>query len=138
MGGIFILMSAMKVILWLMLFVLVFFVMRIFKRCCYGSWQSGILCQPRYRSGRIRWCKLCFRELTEESAEDRPAVQKGDPFMEKLLLEACLEMMAIPGLVVGIQDMGAAGLTCSTCETASRGDSGIEIDLDLVLKGRQA
>ena len=72
------------------------------------------------------------RELTEESAEDRPAVQKGDPFMEKLLLEACLEMMAIPGLVVGIQDMGAAGLTCSTCETASRGKSGIEIDLDLV------
>ena len=72
------------------------------------------------------------RELTEESAADRPAVQKGDPFMEKLLLEACLEMMAIPGLVVGIQDMGAAGLTCSTCETASRGSSGIEIDLDLV------
>lgn len=72
------------------------------------------------------------RELTEESAEDRPAVQKGDPFMEKLLLEACLEMMAIPDLVVGIQDMGAAGLTCSTCETASRGNSGIEIDLDLV------
>ncbi|MDC0363392.1 phosphoribosylformylglycinamidine synthase subunit PurL [Opitutales bacterium] len=72
------------------------------------------------------------RELTEESAEDRPAVQKGDPFMEKLLLEACLEMMSIPGLVVGIQDMGAAGLTCSTCETASRGDSGIEINLDLV------
>ena len=72
------------------------------------------------------------RELTEESAADRPAVQKGDPFMEKLLLEACLEMMAIPGLVVGIQDMGAAGLTCSTCETASRGGLGIEIDLDLV------
>ena len=72
------------------------------------------------------------RELTAESTEDRPAVQKGDPFMEKLLLEACLEMMAIPGLVVGIQDMGAAGLTCSTCETASRGNSGIEIDLDLV------
>ena len=72
------------------------------------------------------------RELTEESAADRPAVQKGDPFMEKLLLEACLEMMSIPGLVVGIQDMGAAGLTCSSCETASRGDAGIEIDLDLV------
>ncbi len=72
------------------------------------------------------------RELTEESTADRPAVQKGDPFMEKLLLEACLEMMAIPDLVVGIQDMGAAGLTCSTCETASRGNSGIEIDLDLV------
>jgi phosphoribosylformylglycinamidine synthase subunit PurL len=72
------------------------------------------------------------RELSEQSALDRPAVQKGDPFMEKLLLEACLEMMAIPGLVVGIQDMGAAGLTCSTCETASRGNAGIEIDLDCV------
>ncbi len=72
------------------------------------------------------------RELTEESMEDRPAVQKGDPFMEKLLLEACLEMMAIDGLVVGIQDMGAAGLTCSTCETASRGNTGIEIELDKV------
>lgn len=72
------------------------------------------------------------RELTEESQADRPAVQKGDPFMEKLLLEACLEMMTIEGLVVGIQDMGAAGLTCSTCETASRGNSGIEIELDLV------
>ena len=72
------------------------------------------------------------RELSAESASDRPAVQKGDPFMEKLLIEACLEMMAVPGLVVGIQDMGAAGLTCSTCETASRGGSGIEIELDRV------
>jgi phosphoribosylformylglycinamidine synthase II len=72
------------------------------------------------------------KELSEASHEDRPAVQKGDPFMEKLLIEACLEMMAIPGLVVGIQDMGAAGLTCSTCETASRGGAGIEIELDCV------
>jgi phosphoribosylformylglycinamidine synthase len=72
------------------------------------------------------------RELSEASASDRPAVQKGDPFMEKLLIEACLEMMAVPGLVVGIQDMGAAGLTCSTCETASRGGAGIEIELDQV------
>lgn len=72
------------------------------------------------------------KELSEESAADRPAVQKGDPFMEKLLMEACLEMMAIDGLVVGIQDMGAAGLTCSTCETAARGDAGIEIELDKV------
>ncbi|HTU01521.1 MAG TPA: phosphoribosylformylglycinamidine synthase subunit PurL, partial [Candidatus Sulfotelmatobacter sp.] len=72
------------------------------------------------------------RELSAESASDRPAVQKGDPFMEKLLIEACLEMMAVPGLVVGIQDMGAAGLTCSTCETASRGGAGIEIELDRV------
>ena len=68
------------------------------------------------------------RELTEQSREDRPAVQVGDPFKEKLLLEACLELIARDA-VAGIQDMGAAGLTCSTCETASRGDSGIEIDL---------
>ncbi|MFL6515485.1 MAG: phosphoribosylformylglycinamidine synthase subunit PurL [Chthoniobacterales bacterium] len=68
------------------------------------------------------------RELTEESHIDRPAVQVGDPFKEKLLLEACLELLA-SGAVAGIQDMGAAGLTCSTCETASRGGNGIEIDL---------
>ena len=73
------------------------------------------------------------RELTEESKADRPAVQVGDPFREKLLLEACLELLA-SGCVAGIQDMGAAGLTCSTCETASRGGTGVEIDLDLVPK----
>jgi phosphoribosylformylglycinamidine synthase subunit PurL len=73
------------------------------------------------------------RELTEESREDRPAVQVGDPFREKLLLEACLELLA-SGCVAGIQDMGAAGLTCSTCETASRGGTGIDVDLDLVPK----
>jgi phosphoribosylformylglycinamidine synthase II len=73
------------------------------------------------------------RELTEESREDRPAVQVGDPFKEKLLLEACLELLARDA-VTGIQDMGAAGLTCSTCETASRGGSGIEIDLANVPK----
>jgi phosphoribosylformylglycinamidine synthase len=70
--------------------------------------------------------------LTEESAEQqRGAVQVGDPFMEKLLLEACLELLAT-GAVAGIQDMGAAGLTCSTCETAARGGTGIEIELDKV------
>ena len=73
------------------------------------------------------------RDLTDESKEDRPAVQVGDPFREKLLLEACLELLA-SGCVAGIQDMGAAGLTCSTCETASRGGTGVEIDLELVPK----
>jgi phosphoribosylformylglycinamidine synthase len=73
------------------------------------------------------------RELTEESKQDRPAVQVGDPFKEKLLLEACLELLATDA-VAGIQDMGAAGLTCSTCETASRGGTGVEIDLSLVPK----
>ena len=73
------------------------------------------------------------RDLTEESKADRPAVQVGDPFMEKLLLEACLELLARDA-VAGIQDMGAAGLTCSTCETASRGGTGIEIELAKVPK----
>jgi phosphoribosylformylglycinamidine synthase len=73
------------------------------------------------------------RELTEQSREDRPAVQVGDPFKEKLLLEACLELLSHDA-VAGIQDMGAAGLTCSTCETASRAGSGIEIDLAKVPK----
>ena len=69
------------------------------------------------------------QDLTEESAEQqRSAVQVGDPFMEKLCVEACLELLAT-GAVAGIQDMGAAGLTCSTCETAARGGTGIEIDL---------
>jgi len=71
---------------------------------------------------------LASAEFTEESKQKRPNVQVGDPFMEKLLLEACLEAMQT-GAVVAIQDMGAAGLTCSTMEMASRGGTGIEIDL---------
>src|SRR6266567_2283988 len=71
---------------------------------------------------------LASAEFTEESQRKRPNVQVGDPFMEKLLLEACLEAMQT-GAVVAIQDMGAAGLTCSTTEMASRGGTGIEIDL---------
>src|SRR5256886_2086761 len=72
------------------------------------------------------------QDLTEASAEQqRGAVQVGDPFMEKLVLEACLELLAT-GAVAGIQDMGAAGLTCSTCETAARAGTGIEIELSKV------
>ncbi len=72
------------------------------------------------------------QDLTEESAQQqRGAVQVGDPFMEKLVCEACLELLAT-GAVAGIQDMGAAGLTCSTCETAGRAGTGIEIELDKV------
>ncbi|MBC7188796.1 phosphoribosylformylglycinamidine synthase subunit PurL, partial [Candidatus Aerophobetes bacterium] len=71
------------------------------------------------------------RELTESSHQDRPSVQIGDPFMEKLLLEATLELVE-SGVVVGMQDMGAAGLTSSTAETASRANSGVEIDISLV------
>ena len=71
---------------------------------------------------------LASAEFTEESKQKRPNVQVGDPFVEKLLLEACLEAMQT-GAIVAIQDMGAAGLTCSTMEMASRGGTGIEIDL---------
>jgi phosphoribosylformylglycinamidine synthase subunit PurL len=72
------------------------------------------------------------QDLTEESAEQqRGAVQVGDPFMEKLVCEACLELLAT-GCVAGMQDMGAAGLTCSTCEMAARAGTGIEIELDKV------
>src|SRR5438132_1559070 len=74
---------------------------------------------------------LASAEFTEESQQKRPNVQVGDPFLEKLLLEACLEAMAT-GAVVGIQDMGAAGLTSSSCEMASRGGVGIELELDRV------
>ncbi len=71
------------------------------------------------------------RELTEESEEDRPAVQVGDPFMEKLLLEACLELVKTDA-IVAMQDMGAAGLTCSTCEMPAKGNCGMEIDVTKV------
>ena len=79
----------------------------------------------------IHGASMASAEFTEESKQKRPNVQVGDPFLEKLLLEACLEAMHT-GAIVGIQDMGAAGLTCSTCEMGSRGGTGIEIELDLV------
>jgi phosphoribosylformylglycinamidine synthase II len=82
------------------------------------------------KTGRdgIHGATMASAEFDEKSAEKRPAVQVGDPFMEKLLLEACLELMKTDALV-GVQDMGAAGLTCSTSEMGARGGSGIEIDV---------
>ena len=71
---------------------------------------------------------MASAEFDDKLAEKRPAVQVGDPFMEKLLLEACLELMQTDALI-GVQDMGAAGLTCSTCEMGSRGGAGVEIDV---------
>jgi phosphoribosylformylglycinamidine synthase len=86
---------------------------------------------PTGRDG-LAGAAFASQDLTEESAEQqRGAVQVGDPFMEKLLVEACLELLAT-GAVAGIQDMGAAGLTCSTCETAARAGTGIEIELSQV------
>ena len=85
------------------------------------------------KTGRdgIHGATMASAEFDDKSAEKRPAVQVGDPFMEKLLLEACLEVMQTDALV-GIQDMGAAGLTCSTTEMGSRGGAGVEIDVALV------
>src|ERR1700722_16160987 len=85
------------------------------------------------KTGRdgIHGATMASEEFTEGSEQKRPNVQVGDPFMEKLLLEACLEAMRT-GAIVGIQDMGAAGLTCSTCEMGSRAETGIEFDLELV------
>ena len=85
------------------------------------------------KTGRdgIHGATMASEEFTEGSEQKRPNVQMGDPFMEKLLLEACLEAMAT-GAVLGIQDMGAAGLTCSTCEMGARGELGVSIELDLV------
>ncbi|CAM3995227.1 phosphoribosylformylglycinamidine synthase subunit PurL [Mesobacillus zeae] len=85
------------------------------------------------KTGRdgIHGATFASEELNEQSEEKRPAVQVGDPFMEKLLLEACLELVKSDALV-GIQDMGAAGLTSSSAEMASKAGSGIEMNLDLV------
>jgi len=85
------------------------------------------------KTGRdgIHGATFASEELTENSDEKRPAVQVGDPFMEKLLLEACLELIQSDALV-GIQDMGAAGLASSSAEMASKAGSGIEMNLDLV------
>ncbi|SDF68544.1 phosphoribosylformylglycinamidine synthase subunit PurL [Terriglobus roseus] len=85
------------------------------------------------KTGRdgIHGATMASEEFKEGSEQKRPNVQMGDPFLEKLLLEACLEAMKT-GAVAGIQDMGAAGLTCSTCEMGGRGGVGLEIELDLV------
>ncbi len=85
------------------------------------------------KTGRdgIHGATMASEEFTEGSEQKRPNVQMGDPFLEKLLLEACLEVMKT-GAVLGIQDMGAAGLTCSTCEMGARGELGVTIELDRV------
>jgi phosphoribosylformylglycinamidine synthase len=85
------------------------------------------------KTGRdgIHGATMASEEFSEGSEAKRPNVQCGDPFMEKLLLEACLEAMKT-GAIVGIQDMGAAGLTCSTCEMGGRGGVGLDVELDLV------
>ncbi|MBT9288178.1 phosphoribosylformylglycinamidine synthase subunit PurL [Prosthecodimorpha staleyi] len=85
------------------------------------------------KTGRdgIHGASMASAEFDDNSEEKRPTVQVGDPFSEKLLLEACLELMQT-GAVIAIQDMGAAGLTCSAVEMGAKGDLGLELDLDKV------
>ncbi|MDJ0937964.1 MAG: phosphoribosylformylglycinamidine synthase subunit PurL, partial [Kiloniellales bacterium] len=85
------------------------------------------------KTGRdgIHGATMASAEFGEDSEEKRPTVQVGDPFTEKLLIEACLELMQTDA-IEGIQDMGAAGLTCSSFEMASKGGTGVELDLDQV------
>jgi phosphoribosylformylglycinamidine synthase II len=85
------------------------------------------------KTGRdgIHGATMASAEFDDDSEEKRPTVQVGDPFAEKLLLEACLELMATDA-IIAIQDMGAAGLTCSSLEMADKGDAGIELNLDKV------
>ncbi len=104
---------------------------RIHKGIATGKGNPVMVVGARTGRDGIHGATFASEELSEESEAKRPAVQVGDPFMEKLLMEACLELMNTD-YVVGIQDMGAAGLTSSSCETASRGNSGMEFDVALV------
>jgi len=98
-----------------------------------ASGQGNPVIYVGAKTGRdgIHGATMASEEFSEGSEAKRPNVQVGDPFLEKLLLEACLEAMQT-GAVIGIQDMGAAGLTCSTCEMGARGGVGIEIEMDRV------
>ncbi len=104
---------------------------RIFKGRAGGVGNSVMYVGARTGRDGIHGATMASEEFGEGSEERRPTVQVGDPFTEKVLIEACLEVLE-KDCIVGIQDMGAAGLTCSSCEMASRGDCGIEIDLSLV------
>ncbi len=104
---------------------------KIMKAAAHGEGNPVILVGARTGKDGIHGVTFASVELSEKSAEDRPAVQVGDPFTEKLLLEACLEALRT-GFVVGMQDLGGGGLTCATCETASKGSVGMEVDVSLV------
>jgi phosphoribosylformylglycinamidine synthase len=104
---------------------------QIFYARAAGEGNSVIYVGAKTGRDGIHGATMASEEFSEGSEQKRPNVQVGDPFLEKLLLEACLEAMHT-GAVVGIQDMGAAGLTCSTCEMGGRGGVGIEIELDRI------
>jgi len=104
---------------------------KIFKAKATGVGNPVIYVGSKTGRDGIHGATMASEEFSEDSEEKRPNVQVGDPFTEKLLMEACLEAFQYDW-IVGIQDMGAAGLTCSTSEMASKGGVGVEIDLDRV------
>jgi phosphoribosylformylglycinamidine synthase len=104
---------------------------KIFYAKTGGSGNAVLYVGSKTGRDGIHGASMASAEFGKETEHKRPNVQVGDPFKEKLLVEACLEVMA-QELIVGIQDMGAAGLTCSTSEMAAKSGTGIEIDLDLV------
>jgi phosphoribosylformylglycinamidine synthase len=104
---------------------------KIFKSAAKGAGNDVVYIGSKTGRDGIHGATMASAEFDEDSDEKRPTVQVGDPFTEKLLLEACLELMATDA-IIAIQDMGAAGLTSSSAEMASKGGSGIELDLDKV------
>ncbi|MEO1311190.1 MAG: AIR synthase-related protein, partial [Pseudomonadota bacterium] len=104
---------------------------KIFLSAAKGAGNPVVYVGSKTGRDGIHGATMASAEFDEESAEKRPTVQVGDPFTEKLLLEACLELMASDA-IIAIQDMGAAGLTSSSVEMADKGGSGIEMDLDAV------
>src|SRR5262250_185865 len=104
---------------------------RIFKSAAKGAGNPVVYIGSKTGRDGIHGATMASAEFNEDSEEKRPTVQVGDPFTEKLLLEACLELMATDA-IIAIQDMGAAGLTSSSVEMSSKGGLGIELDLDRV------
>jgi phosphoribosylformylglycinamidine synthase II len=104
---------------------------RIFYSAASGAGNPVVYVGSKTGRDGIHGATMASAEFDEETEEKRPTVQVGDPFTEKLVLEACLELMA-ENAILAIQDMGAAGLTSSSVEMAAKGGSGIEIDLDCV------
>ncbi|MCH8858168.1 MAG: phosphoribosylformylglycinamidine synthase subunit PurL, partial [Proteobacteria bacterium] len=104
---------------------------KIFKSAARGAGNPVVYIGSKTGRDGIHGATMASAEFNEDADEKRPTVQVGDPFTEKLLLEACLELMATDA-IIAIQDMGAAGLTSSSAEMASKGGSGIELNLDRV------
>ncbi len=104
---------------------------RIFTSAAKGANNPVVYVGAKTGRDGIHGATMASAEFSEEAESQRPTVQMGDPFLEKLLIEACLELMQ-HDVIIGIQDMGAAGLTSSTVEMASKGGAGVELNIDLI------